>query len=72
MDRFIKFSLPAISHAPGGHVFIRIKFLISYACRGSPSEYSCEVWLKLAQWYRKRCHLKQIVDDNAPWMPDIK
>ena len=38
--------------------------LLSYFCRGSPREHSCEVWLKLAQFYKMSFYLKQIVEDE--------
>ena len=33
-------------------------------------DHSCEVWLKLAHWYRRSCHLKQIVDDAGQPVTD--
>ena len=29
--------------------------------RGPPNKHSGEVWLKLAQWYGRRCRLKQLL-----------
>ena len=47
-------TLVAISLTP---LYIWHLFTCSYFCRGSPTKQSCEVWLKLAQWYRS-CHFK--------------
>ena len=34
--------------------------------RGSPREHSGVICLELAQWYRRSCHLMEIVDDARP------
>ena len=65
--RFLVFVI-VISHGPWGHVFFMDQISFSCFCRGSPKEHSCEVWLKLAKFYRS-CHFKPIValhiDDNG-------
>ena len=40
-------------------------FLIIIFVKGHLKDHSNEVWLKLAWWYRRDCHLKQIVDDTG-------
>ena len=30
----------------------------------SPKNQSCEIWLKLAQWFRRRCCLKKLWTDG--------
>ena len=31
----------------------------------SPKDRSCEIWFKLSQWFRRRCHLKTLWTDDA-------
>ena len=49
---------------PLAAMFSTDQISFSYFCRGSPKEHSREIWLKLAKWHRRSCHLnRQIVDD---------
>ena len=60
--RIFKGFIITISHVPWRPCFGWSNFFLLF-CRGCPKYHSCEAWLKLAQWYRSSCHLKQIVDD---------
>ena len=59
-----------MSHAPWRPCFLTDQISLSSFCRWSPKNHSCEVCLKLAKWFSRSCHLKQIVDDARRTLTD--